>query len=91
MRDDDLFVAVGNCVLRVRKSDGSEIWRTKLQGRFSSSLVTISVEPNGLYASAKGELFRLNPDTGDIIWKNALPKLGSGPVLIAPAGESKGS
>ena len=85
MDKDDLFVAVGNSVLRIRKSDGVEIWRTKLQGRFSANLVTLTVEPDGVYASAKGELYRLDPDTGSILWKNELPELGRGPVLIAPS------
>ena len=80
---DDLFVAIGNCVLRIRKSDGSEVWRTPLQGRLSGGLITLAVESDAIYASAKGQLYRLHPDTGDILWESELPKLGRGPVLIS--------
>ena len=76
-------------MLRIRKSDGREVWRTKLQGRMSGSLITLAVEPDGVYASARGELYRLNLNTGEILWQNELPNLGRGPVLIASVAEPK--
>ena len=82
MAKDDLFVAIKNSVVRIRKTDGTEVWRTTLPRR-ASVLVTLAVEPDALYASAGGELYRLNPDTGRIMWTNELPKLGRGTVLIA--------
>ncbi|MYD43026.1 MAG: PQQ-binding-like beta-propeller repeat protein [Gammaproteobacteria bacterium] len=82
MASDDLFISIKNTVLRIRKSDGSEVWRSKLP-RSASTLVTIAVEEDGLYASAGGEVYRLNPDTGQLMWTSELPKLGRGTVLIA--------
>ena len=39
-----------------------------------------------LYASTRGEVFRLDPATGRIYWKNGLPGLGHGLIAIAAAG-----
>ena len=88
MAKDDLFIAIKNSVVRIRKRDGSEVWRTQLPRRASGGLVTLAVESDGLYASAGGELYRLNPDTGQVMWVNDLPKLGRGTVLIASAADS---
>ncbi|MCY4130234.1 MAG: PQQ-binding-like beta-propeller repeat protein [Gammaproteobacteria bacterium] len=82
MAKDDLFVAIKNSVVRIRKTDGSEMWRATLPRR-ASQLVTLAVEPDALYASAGGELYRIDPDSGTIIWTSELPKLGRGTVLIA--------
>ena len=87
MAKDDLFVAIKNSIVRIRKSDGTEVWRTTLPRR-ASQLVTLAVESDGLYASAGGELYRLNPDTGAIVWTNELSRLGRGTVLIATTAES---
>lgn len=82
MANDDLFIAIRNSVVRIRKSDGTEVWRTKLP-RSVGTLTTLAVEENGLYASAGGEVYRLNPDTGQLMWTSVLPNLGRGTVLIA--------
>ncbi len=87
MAKNDLFVAIKNTVVRIRKTDGTEVWRTNLPRR-TSQLVTLAVEPDGLYASSGGELYRLDPDTGSILWTNELPKLGRGTVLIAATPDS---
>ena len=82
MANDDLFVAIRNSVVRIRKTTGEEVWRTKLP-RSASQLVTLAVEPDGLYASAGGEVYRLDPNSGSILWTSELPSLGRGTVLIA--------
>lgn len=86
MARDDLFIAIKNSIVRIRKTDGTEVWRTSLPRR-ASQLVTLAVEPDAVYASAGGELYRLNPDTGTILWTNELPSLGRGTVLIAATPE----
>lgn len=90
MAKDDLFVAIKNSVVRIRKTDGTEVWRTTLPRR-ASQLVTLAVEPDALYASAGGELYRLDLDTGTILWTNELPRLGRGTVLIAATPDSSKS
>ena len=44
---DDLFLGTKGHVVRVRKRDGKEVWRTKLKG---SNLVVVVVEPDGIFA-----------------------------------------
>ena len=87
MANDDLFIAIKNSVVRLRKTDGTEVWRSELPKK-GSSLITLGIEADALYASAGGELYRLHPDTGRIMWKNDLPGLGRGTVLIATAASS---
>lgn len=48
-------------------------------------MATLAVEKDALYASSAGEVHRLNPENGSIMWTSDLPKLGRGTVLIAPA------
>ena len=88
MASDDLYIAIRSTVVRIRKSDGSEVWRTKLP-RSSSTLVTLAVESDAIYASAGGEVYRLHPDSGSIMWTSELPSLGRGTVLIATTAESE--
>ena len=90
MRHDDLFIAIKNCVLRIRKSDGSEIWRTPIVKRVRS-IVTLAVEKDTIYASANGELFALSPDTGQVRWRNELKGLGRDSILIATVPETDAS
>ena len=54
---DDLFLGTKGCVVRIRKRDGREVWRTKLKGR---DLVVVAVEPDGKVASSRdGSIKRL--------------------------------
>jgi hypothetical protein len=54
---------------RVRRSTGAEVWRTDLKG---SDFVNVALQDGDLYATAKGELFCLDPATGTIRWRNPL-------------------
>ena len=81
---DDLFLGTKGHVVRIRKHDGEEVWRTKLKG---SNLVVVVVEPDGLYAYTRGQLWALDADTGEIRWKNNLPGLGYGHGMIASANQ----
>ena len=87
MGKDDLFITIRRSVVRIRKSDGSEVWRSRLP-RSAAALVTVAVEPDAVYASAGGEIYRLNPENGEIMWTSELPKLGRGTALIATSSES---
>ena len=42
-----------------------------------------------LYATANGELFCLDPATGDIRWQNPLKGLGRGYITIAASGNQQ--
>ena len=81
---DDLFLGTKGCVVRIRKRDGKEVWRTKLKGR---DLVVVAIEPDGIFASTRGRLWAIEPDTGAVRWTNELPGLGYGPAMIASANQ----
>ena len=75
-----LFVGIHNSVLALDTKDGSEVWRTKLGGMMLVSVLWDGVE---LFASSKGEAFKLDPRTGEILWHNKLKRLGTGSVIMA--------
>jgi outer membrane protein assembly factor BamB len=74
-----LFIGVGSHVVAIERFSGREIWRCKLK---SSSFVTIHTDGSGLYAGAGGELFCLDPATGQIRWRNKLAGLGMGVIAF---------
>ena len=82
---DDLFLGTKGCVVRIHKRDGKEVWRTKLKGQ---NLVVVVVEPDGIFAYTRGQLWALEPDTGAIRWTNGLPGLGYGHAIIASANQA---
>jgi outer membrane protein assembly factor BamB len=81
-----LFIGIAGCVLALDRATGQEIWRTKLKG---SELVNVVLEDGALYAAARGEMYCLDPATGNIRWKNPLTGLGWGLITIASASGSQ--
>jgi hypothetical protein len=70
--------------LALDRASGCEVWRCSLKG---SDFVNIAILDGDLYASTKGEMFCLDPASGQIRWRNPLAGLGWGLVTIAtPAG-----
>ena len=77
-----IFIGIAGTVAALDRSTGSEVWRSKLGGDF----VNVTLQDGDLYATAKGELFCLDPATGKIRWQNPLKKLGRGLITIATSG-----
>ena len=75
-----LFIGIYNSVLAIDAETGAEVWKTKLGG---TSFVNVQWDGEALFASSKGELWRLDPGTGAQIWHNKLEGLGFGPVTLA--------
>ena len=73
--DSCIFLGIKGHVVCIRRTDGQELWRTRL-GR--NSITTVLVEENKIYAASRGHLYSLHRDTGKIIWENRLPGLGYG-------------
>jgi outer membrane protein assembly factor BamB len=76
---DFIYIAIGNHVLAINPSSGTELWRRKLP---SSTLVTLLVRSEAIYAGAAGELFCLDPRSGEIRWQNQLTGLGMGVIIF---------
>ena len=83
--EDSLYVGIRGHVVRVRKRDGEEIWRTKLKG---GSYVNVVLEPEGVFAYTQGVLYALDALSGEIRWQNGLPKLGYSHAIVASANQT---
>ena len=66
----NLYAGISRWVICVRKQDGKELWRTKLPKR--SSITTILIEEESVFAAAAGIVYAMNPRSGDIRWQSAL-------------------
>lgn len=69
-----LYVGVRGRVVCLRKSDGKEIWRTKLPKH--TDITTVLVEQEIVFAATSGIVFALNSRTGVIQWQNNLKASG---------------
>jgi outer membrane protein assembly factor BamB len=77
-----VFIGIAGTVVALDRATGAEVWRTALKG---TDFVNVALQDGDLYAAARGELFRLDPTTGNIRWQNPLKGLGRGLVTIATA------
>lgn len=75
-----LFAGIHNVVVALDVRDGAEVWRTKIGGMMLVNVLWDGVE---LFASAKGEIWKLDPATGELLWHNKLKGLGTGSVIMA--------
>jgi outer membrane protein assembly factor BamB len=75
--DDLIYVGLNSHVLALRKSDGEEVWSTKLKGALSmgDKFVTFLVDGDRLFAHTKGELFCLDALSGRVLWTHELAGL----------------
>ncbi len=68
---------------------GEEIWRTKLP-HSTGTIVTVLIKGRCVYVGLAGHVYCLDQGTGDILWKNGLPKMGYHPVIMAMEGAQGG-
>jgi outer membrane protein assembly factor BamB len=78
-----VFIGLKGAVAALDRSTGTKLWFTKLKG---SDFVNLTLAENELYAATKGELYCLEPATGQIRWHNPLEGMGLGLVSIAAPG-----
>jgi outer membrane protein assembly factor BamB len=86
-RDRQTFVYIGikGCVVALDREVGVEVWRANLR---SPDYVTVSWDGSALFAANSGEVWRLDPITGSLVWHNKLKGLGRGLASVvsgAPA------
>jgi outer membrane protein assembly factor BamB len=75
-----IYVGIKNFVVALDDRTGTEVWRTQLRG---SDYVNILWDGESLVASNSGEVWRLDPATGAVIWHNGLKGFGRGIVSLA--------
>jgi outer membrane protein assembly factor BamB len=77
-----VFVGIKGTVLALHRHSGDELWRTELKG---SDFVNLVLDGPDLFATSRGEIYCLDPATGQIRWNNPLRGLGCNLVSIASA------
>ena len=80
MVDQMIFIGIKGCVMVLDRRTGAGIWQTALKG---SDFVNVVYDGESLFASARGELFCLDPQNGRIRWSNPLKGMGWGICTIA--------
>ena len=75
-----IFVGIKNAVVALDDRTGAEVWRAELH---SSDYVTVLWDGEALLAANAGEVWRLDPARGDVLWRNELKGMGRGLVSLA--------
>ena len=78
-----LFIGIKGSVVAVDRATGSIVWQTHLAG---SDFVNVMLDANNVYATTHGEVFCLDPETGDGRWHNPLKGYGWGLSSMATQG-----
>ena len=81
MKTSDLiFIGIKGSVVALNRSTGEQMWATHLKG---ADFVNVLQEGGVVLASCCGEVFCLDPFTGDALWHNPLKGFGRGLATIA--------
>ena len=75
-----IYVGIKNSVVALEDRTGTQVWSTHLRG---SDYVTILWDGVALLAGNSGEVWRLDPQTGAVIWHNGLKGMGRGLISLA--------
>jgi outer membrane protein assembly factor BamB len=82
-----LFVGVKYSVIALDERTGAEVWRAELR---SGDYVSVLWDGQSLFAANSGEIWRLDPRNGEILWHNELKGLGRGMVSLASSRHPNG-
>ena len=81
MKTSDLvFIGIKGSVVALNRATGEQVWATHLKG---SDFVNVVVQDGTVLASCYGEIFCLDPFTGNARWHNPLKGFGLGLATIA--------
>jgi outer membrane protein assembly factor BamB len=75
-----VFVGIKDSVMALDDRTGEPVWRTKLR---RSDFVSVLWDGEALIAANSGEVYRLDPQTGAVLWHNELKGMGLGLVTLA--------
>jgi outer membrane protein assembly factor BamB len=82
-----LYVGIKNYCVALHHKDGTEFWRTKLS---RSDFTIVLWDGEELFAANSGEIYRLDPEDGSVIWHNKMKGMGIGVVSLARTGATAG-
>jgi outer membrane protein assembly factor BamB len=81
MKTSDLvFIGIKGSVVALNRATGGQVWATHLRG---SGFVNVVLQNEAVLASCDGEMFCLDPLTGNARWHNPLTGFGMGLATIA--------
>lgn len=81
MKTSDLvFIGIKGSVVAPDRATGQQVWATHLRG---FDFVNVIVQDGAVLASCYGEIFCLDPFTGNALWHNSLKGFGRGLATIA--------
>jgi outer membrane protein assembly factor BamB len=83
-----IFIGIKGSVLALDRATGQQVWATHLT---SSNFVNVVLDDGMVLASTMGEIFCLDPRTGDALWHNALKGFGWGLATIATQNNPSGN
>jgi outer membrane protein assembly factor BamB len=83
--EDVVFIGIKGTVLALDRRTGGNLWTTHLKG---GDFVNLVLDGRDLLATTKGEVFCVDPSSGQIKWNNPLRGLGWGLATIATADSS---
>lgn len=81
-----IYLGIKGSVIAVDAATGTQLWTVHLTG---ASFVNVVLDGDNLYATTNGEIFCLDPRTGEGRWHNQLKGFGWG--LVSVAGEGIGN
>src|SRR6266699_7282621 len=81
MKSSELvFIGIKGSVVALNRATGEQVWTVRLGGR---DFVNVAVQGGAVLASCYGEIFCLDPLTGNALWHNPLKGFGTGLATIA--------
>jgi outer membrane protein assembly factor BamB len=75
-----VFVGIKGKLVALDERTGAEVWRAELR---SSDYVSVVWDGEALFAATAGEVWRLDPERGHILWHNELKGMGRGVASLA--------
>lgn len=75
-----IYVGIKHSVIALDDRTGAQVWVANLRG---SDFVTLLWDGEALIAGNQGEVWRLDPQTGAVLWHNALKGQGRGVISLA--------
>lgn len=84
-RQSLVYVGIKGYVIAFDRRGGAEVWRAQLPAKYksSTSLVNVVRDAEGLFATVAGELFALDPGTGQLLRHDPLKGMGTGLIAVA--------
>lgn len=75
-----VFVGIGRSVVALKRATGEQVWATRIKGY---DFVNVVLDGGSIFATCCGEIFCLDPLTGQGLWHNPLKGFGTGLASIA--------